>query len=143
MNEAETSTELVELHLPIPGNERTVMIAVDRALVRSVNTHKLTLVGGVGPLHVAIDCYPSAAEGEGGGEECYVRVLDLVAEEERWCVLAHSAAQGHRSDAQVIRWTEGGKSFVVDLADRPSLLVELGEAGELAVGAIVEQGQMN
>lgn len=141
MNKAETRAELVELHLPIPGNERTVMIAVDRALVRSVNTHKLTLVGGVGPLHVAIDRYPSAAKDE--GEECYVRVLDLVAEEERWCVLAHSAAQDHRSDAQVIRWAEGGKSFVVDLADRPSLLVELGEGGELAVGAIVEQGQMN
>lgn len=139
MNEAETPAELVELHLPIPGNERTVMIAVDRSLVRSVNTHKLTLVGGVGPLHVAIDRYPSATQ----GEECYVRVLDLVAEEERWCVLAHSAALGHRSDAQVIRWAEGGKSFVVDLADRPSLLVELGEAGELAVGAIVEQGQLN
>lgn len=139
MNKAMAPEELVELHLPIPGNERTVMIAVDRALVRSVNTHKLTLVGGVGPLHVAIDRYPSATQ----GEECYVRVLDLVAEEERWCVLAHSAAQGHVSDAQVIRWAQDGKSFVVDLADRPSLLIELGEDGELAVGEIVDQPRLH
>lgn len=141
MNKAETRADLVELHLPIPGNERMVMIAIDRDLVRSVNTHKLTLIGGVGPLHVAVDRYASA--GEGDGEECYVRVLDLTAEEERWHLLAQSTTLGHAVVEPLISWGEDQRSFTVHLAGRPSLRVELSVDGEVTVGAIVDRALLS
>ncbi|WP_419809604.1 hypothetical protein [Sphingomonas sp.] len=131
-----STTDRVELHLPIPGNERTILIEVDRDLVRSVNTHKLTLVGGVGPLHVAIDRYESSVA---GGEECYVRVLDLAAEEERWCLLARSTTRGLAAIEPVVDWEPDRASFTVRLAGRPSLRVDLSEDGEMTVGALVDQ----
>lgn len=117
--------DLVELHLPIPGNERTVMIAVDRTRVRSVNAHKLSLVGRLGSLHVAIDRYPAVDD----GEEVYVRLLDLEAEVERWHLVAASAGDGTTCAEPVVAWPTEGQGFTVNLTSRPPLVVLLDGAG--------------
>lgn len=118
-----TGAELIPLHLPIPGNERNLTITVHPALLASTAAHKLTLVGGVGPLHVAIDRYPSSAEG--GGEEYYVRVLDLAAEVEVWHLLARSAHLGRTCAEPAVRWAADRRSFTVELTSDASVTVGL------------------
>lgn len=114
------------LFLPLHGGVE-LLIAVDAALVASVDLHKVTLEGGRGNLAVLTDRYGSAAVAD--GEEVYVRVVDLAAAKERWSLLAASAAAGQTAADPLIEPAEDGTGFTVRLPDGDSVAVMLGEDG--------------
>lgn len=119
------------LHLPLMGG-KDVVIAVDAELVESVAAHRVTIEGGRNYLLVCTDVYPSRG---GVGEEVYVRVLEPVSGEEKWSLLAASAATGLDVGDPLLTWADGGIGFTVNLLGRAPVTVGLGEWGDVTAAS--------